>query len=228
MEMKSHNKPLLKSTILKASLIFIISFVIFLVIWTGIKNYDGVNGYYGTLITTVSSYAAAAVKNAQVVDITLDGDIVKVGFIPKKFGVAQVYKTSIDVPISNYTFNVPLTLAIMAAFFPFLSTKRIYLEAILILIFVHVLFVFTLEGEKLTKAFVSQGYEKPSDTSQVFWEFLWGFLDNMVVRFEPFLIGAYLFFFRYRTVTAKGEKGKERKGKEKENPGRARGKKSKK
>lgn len=225
--MKSLNQPFLKSAILKVALIFVLSYVIFLVLWVGVKGY-GVKGYYGTVITTISSYAVSVVKNAEVVDIVREKDIVSVGFIPKKFGLAQVYKTSIDIPISNYTFNVPLTFAIMAAFFPFLRTRRIYLEAVLILILVHIMFVFSLEGERLTKAFVSQGYEKQSDTSQVFWEFLWGFLDNMVVRFEPFLIGAYLFFFRHRAASGNTEKGKKRKGKEKAKPLRAKGKKSKK
>ena len=222
MEMKSQKKSLLKSSILKASLIFVVSYVLFLVVWLGVK------GYYGEVITTISSYAVSVVKNADVVDISREKDVVTIGFIPKKFGVSQVYKTSIDVPISNYTFNVPLTLAIMAAFFPFIRSKRLYLEALLILILVHILFVFTLEVERLTDAFVSQGYEKPSDVKKAFWEFLWGFLDNMVVRFEPFLIGAYLFFFRNREAPAKTRNGKEGKGKEKEKPAKTKGKKSKK
>ena len=126
-------------------------------------------------------------------------------------------KTTVDVPISNYTFNAPLTFAIMAAFFPFLKRKWIYLEAILILIAVHFLFVFSLEGEKLSVALHTQGYAKSGTASQIFWEFLWGFLDNMVVRFEPFLIGAYLYFFRNRKSPEEVTPGKEtkKKGKKK-------------
>ena len=220
METQLRKRLLPKGAILKAVLIFVVSFLVFLALWLAVK------GYYGTAVTTVSSYAAAAVKNAQVVDITRNDDIVQVGFIPKKFGVAQVYKTTIDVPTSNYAFNVPLTLAIMAAFFPFLRSKRVYIEAVFILVFVHFLFVFTLEGERLTDVFVSQGYEKPSAVSKVLWQFSWGFLDNMVVRFEPFLIGAYLFFFKNRVPKVKKERTKEKKGTERQRPGRSKGKRS--
>ncbi len=220
MEIQSQKKLLPKGAILKAGLIFIISFCVFLGGWLVVK------GYYGTAITTVSSYAAAAVKNAQVVDITRDKDVVKVGFIPKTYGVAQVYKTSIDVPVSNYAFNVPLTLAIMAAFFPFLRSRRVYIEALVILVFVHFLFIFTLEGERLTGVFVSQGYEKESTISNIFWQFSWGFLDNMVVRFEPFLIGAYLFFFRNRVPKVKKQKAKVAKGKDRQRSAKSKGKKS--
>lgn len=221
METQNQKKFLHRGPILKAALIFIVSFAVFLVLWLAVK------GYYGTFITTVSSYAAAAVKDAKVVDITRMDDVVQVGFIPDKFGVAQVYKTSIDVPVANYGFNVPLTLAIMAAFFPFLKSRRVYIEALAILVFVHFLFIFTLEGERLTGVFVSQGYEKESTVSTVFWQFLWGFIDNMVVRFEPFLIGAYLFFFRNRQDSVKPKKEKEKKVKESKRPQRQKGRKSK-
>jgi hypothetical protein len=201
---KEKKNPLLRSDLLKASIIFAISYITFLVVWLGIK------GYYGMVITTVASHAIALLKDLDIVSIIRDKDIVSVGFIPHKYGVT-ILKTTIDVPISNYTFNAPLTFAIMAAFFPFLKRKWIYLEAILILIVVHFLFVFSLEGEKLSAALHTQGYTKSGTASQIFWEFLWGFLDNMVVRFEPFLIGAYLYFFRNRKLPERETPAKETK-----------------
>ncbi|MCC6712258.1 MAG: hypothetical protein IT344_02750 [Candidatus Dadabacteria bacterium] len=170
-------------------MIFIISFLLFLWLWLGIK------GYYGMAVTTIASHAAAFVKNVKIVDIVRERDIVSVGFIPKKYGVT-ILKTSINVPISNYTFNAPLTFAIMAAFYPFLKRRRVYAEALLIMVAVHLLFVFSYEAHGLTSELEKQGYEKSSGAVHIFWEFLWGFLNNMVVRFEPFLIGAYLYFFR--------------------------------
>lgn len=222
METQNQKKFLSKRVILTSAAIFIVSFIVFLGGWLLIK------GYYGTAITTVSSYAAAAVKNAKVVEITRNDDVVQVGFIPDKFGVAQVYKASIDVPVANYGFNVPLTLAIMAAFFPFLKSRRVYIEALAILVLVHFLFIFTLEGERLTGVFVSQGYEKESTISKTFWQFSWGFIDNMVVRFEPFLIGAYLFFFRNRPPKLKRETAKEKKSTLRQKSGKPKGKKGRK
>jgi hypothetical protein len=66
------------------------------------------------------------------------------------------------------------------------------------LVFVHLLFVFSLEGQKVTAVLAAQGFENPGNVTHIFWEFLWGFVNNMVVRFEPFLIGAYLFLLRNR------------------------------
>jgi hypothetical protein len=207
---KENKKPLLRSDLLKASLIFIVCYIIFLIVWLGIK------GYYGMVITTIASHVIALLKDLSIVSLVRNKDIVSVGFIPLKYGVT-ILKTTVDVPISNYTFNAPLTFAIMAAFFPFLKSKWIYLEAILILIAVHFLFVFSLEGEKLSAALHTQGYAKSGTASQIFWEFLWGFLDNMVVRFEPFLIGAYLYFFRNRKSPEDAALAKEtkKKGKKK-------------
>ena len=193
---KEKKKPLFRSVLLKASLIFVVSYIIFLIIWLGIK------GYYGMAITTIASHAITLFKDVDIVSILRNKDIISVGFIPQKYGVT-ILKTTIDVPISNYTFNAPLSFAIMAAFYPFIKRKWIYLEALLILVAVHFLFVFSLEGEKLSAALETQGYAKGGAASQIFWEFLWGFIDNMVVRFEPFLIGAYLFFFRNRTAPVK-------------------------
>lgn len=217
MERKIDTNRKLSNIILKAAGIFILVYAVSLFLWAGYGPYGGIKGVYGTFITTVASYTVAPIKNAKIVDITRTGDKVSVGFIPKKYGVKTILQTTIDVPISNYSFNVPLTIAIMAAFFPFVTRKRIYADALAILVFVHLLFVFSLEGEKLTTAFTTQGYEKQSNFTQIFWEFLWGFVDNMVLRFEPFLIGAYLFFFRNRqpekketTDTAKPKRTKKK------------------
>ena len=180
---------MLRSVILKSALIFIVTYLISLGLWLGIK------GYYGMAVTTVASHAAALVKNVKIVDIVREKDIIAVGFIPKKYGVT-ILKTTIKVPISNYTFNAPLTFAIMAAFYPFLKRRRVYAEALLIMVVVHFLFVFSFEAHGLTSELEKQGYTKSSGAVHIFWEFLWGFINNMVVRFEPFLIGAYLYFFR--------------------------------
>lgn len=189
MDKENRNKPRAKSLILKALVIFVVAYLVSLGLWLGIK------GYYGMAVTTVASHAITVFKNVKIVDIVRKKDIVAVGFIPDKYGV-KILKTTLDVPISNYTFNAPLTFAIMAAFFPFLKRWRIYLEALLIMVAVHFLFVFSYEGQRLTAVLEAQGYEKSSTAAHVFWEFLWSFINNMVVRFEPFLIGAYLYFFK--------------------------------
>jgi hypothetical protein len=192
--MNTQNKtPQLRSNIIKAAVIFIVAFILILIPWLYILE-----SYYGMVIAKVATYVITFIKNVEVTEFLRDKDIITVGLIPAQTGLSRVIETTIEIPTSNYAFNIPLSLSIMAAFYPFIKSKWIYLEAIAILVFVHFLFVFSLEGEKLTKILTMHGYEDPSSFVQILWEFLWGFVDNMVLRFEPFLIGAYLFFMRNR------------------------------
>jgi len=203
MDNQNNTKQQLKSIIIKATTIFVVSFIVFLIPWLLI-----VNSYYGMVIAKIATYFISIVKDLEITEIVRNKDVISVGLIPANVGLSQVIQTIIDIPTSNYAFNVPLSLAIMATFYPFIKSKWIYLEVLVILVFVHFLFVFSLEGEKLTKILTVHGYEDPSRVTQIFWEFLWGFVDNMVVRFEPFLIGAYLFFMRNREPVKKAETAK--------------------
>ena len=200
MDSQNNSRKKLKSIIIKATVIFVVSFIVFLIPWLFI-----INSYYGMVIAKIASYFISIVKDLEITEIVRNKDIISVGLIPANAGLSQVVQTIIDIPTSNYAFNVPLSLAIMATFYPFIKSKWIYLEVLTILVFVHFLFVFSLEGEKLTQILTIHGYEEPSRVAQIFWEFLWGFVDNMVVRFEPFLIGAYLFFMRNRETAKKVE-----------------------
>ena len=195
-----NNKQQLKSVIIKATVIFVVAFVAFLIPWLFL-----INSFYGMAIAKIATYFITIIKDVEITEIVRNKDIISVGLIPAKTGLSQVIETTIDIPTSNYAFNVPLSLAIMAAFYPFIKSKWIYLEATLILVFVHILFVFSLEGYRLTQILTIHGYENPSNITIIFWEFLWGFVDNMVVRFEPFLIGAYLFFMRNKVRTKKAK-----------------------
>ncbi len=163
---------------------------------------------YGYLITAVASKGLQAVKDVKVETIRAEGDRYVVTLSPERFRSMLV----VDIPVktSTYTFNAPLTFAIMASFFiplrrrllernekrPYPALLRIYVESCLILLVVHLLFVLSLEGERLTRIMMERGYEDVGVLKLVFWQFLWGFVDNMVIRFEPFLIGAYLYFRR--------------------------------
>lgn len=195
-----NNRTQLRGTIIKAAVIFIVAFLVILIPWLLFLN-----SYYGMIIAKIATYFITIVKNVQVVEFFRNNDIITIGLIPAQQGLSQIIKTTIEIPTSNYAFNVPLSLAIMAAFYPFIKSKWIYLEAVIILVFVHFMFVFTLEGEKLTTIFAIHGYEESSRVTQIFWEFMWGFVDNMVLRFEPFLVGAYLFFMRNRVRVKKTE-----------------------
>ncbi|MGB2692057.1 MAG: hypothetical protein WBB48_05685 [Thermodesulfobacteriota bacterium] len=208
--MDNQNKKLsFKLQALISVAIFILAFLVSLVVWVYTpliftKLYlpplleSPIVSYYGELIAQIATYIITFIKDVQIIEIIRNNENISIGLIPANTGLTEVIKTTIDVSTSNYAFNVPLSLAIMAAFYPFLQSKWIYLEALAILIIVHILFVFSLEGYRLTQILTLHGYEEPNSVTQIFWEFLWGFVDNMVVRFEPFLIGAYLFLMRNR------------------------------
>lgn len=183
-------KPFPKLLILKTILIFLASYFILLIAWIQVKD------TYGYVITFVGSEFVAELKDAKLEEISQEKGIIQATFSPlkNKSGIL------IDVPIktSSYTFNAPLTLAIMASLYPFIRRRtRAYAEAILILLIVHFLFVFSLEAKQLTEIFMDRGIERISIPRLSVYQFLWGFTDNMVIRFEPFLIGFYM-FIRFR------------------------------
>ncbi|RMG01052.1 MAG: hypothetical protein D6726_10330 [Nitrospirae bacterium] len=189
-----------KGRLLAPVLVFLFAYLFSLFFWIQVKD------DYGFIITHISSWGLEKVKDVKIEGIKKkDGEYV-VTISPERFKSMLV----VDVPVktSTYTFNAPLTFSIIAAFFLPLRRRfaeqkrkdintrilRIYLETVGILIFVHILFVFSLEGERLTGIMMTRGYEDVGVLKLGFWQFLWGFVDNMVIRFEPFLIGAYLYF----------------------------------
>ncbi len=103
-----------------------------------------------------------------------------------------------NVNYEHFTFNIPITVGILAAFYPFIRKKRVYVEVAVLLVSIHIVYVFFFEGLKLSDALLKSGYEKPNEAKLIFWQYSEGFFKSMVLRFEPFLIGAYLYFSRTR------------------------------
>ncbi len=182
-------KQSLKATI-RTVAVFIISYIVFLVLWIQIKD------YYGYAVAYTGAKLVMFVKDVNIEEMRRpQRDTIEVTFSP-----LRDYNMLIDLPVrtSSYTFNAPLTFAIMATLFPFLRRRRrAYLEALLILLSVHLLYVFSLYAEGLTNILIERRLEKPGLHRVILYQFLWQFTDNMVIRFEPFLIGFYM-FIRFR------------------------------
>jgi len=189
--LKAVKKHLLKPSLLKSLLIFILSYLLFLLLWLLVKD------YYAMPITSIASYLVILIKNVSINSIEMKEDLIAVGFIPHRYGLLDNILIVIDVK-NVYTFNVPLTLAVMAAFYPYVHRKRVYLEVLLILVFIHILFVFTFEAQRLSYSMMDKGFEKMSGTKLSLWNFFHSFVGSMVIRFESFLIGVYLYFSRNR------------------------------
>ncbi len=191
--------PLKKQTskriVLKTVLIFLGSYLIFLILWIQVKD------YYGYTVTFIISELMPLIKDVHFEEMREEKDIFEVSFSrPVKRQGDRIINILIKIRVktSNYTFNVPLTFGIMAALFPFIRKRRkAYGEALFILFGVHLLYVFSQEAFGLTKVFVQAGLDAANKPRQLAYLFLWEFTDNMVIRFEPFLIGFYI-FIRFR------------------------------
>jgi len=186
-------RPPLKE-ILRTVSVFVISYLLFLILWLQVKD------PYGIIITTIASKTVTVIKDVRYEYLTDNGGVIEVTFSPLRRGEDIL----IDIPVktSSYTFNAPLTMAIMAGLYPYLRKRlQAYSEALLILFIIHLLYVFSLEANELTGVFVTRGAESINKLRLLAYQFLWGFTDNMLMRFEPFLIGFYL-FIRFRRQQA--------------------------
>ena len=173
------------SVVLRTALIFLASYVLFLFVWIQVKD------YYGTGVTVAASKLLTLVKDVSYEGVTRVGEAIEVTFSP-----LSRRDMLVDIPVntSSYTFNAPLTLSLMATLWLFIGKKgKAYSEALLILLGVHLLYVFSLEWKTLTEILMQWGIDRENNLPLFFSQFLWGFTDNMVIRFEPFLIGFYMF-----------------------------------
>ena len=174
-----------KRVVLRAVLIFLVSYALFLFVWIQVKD------YYGTTLTLTASKLLTLVKDVSYEGVTPVGAAIEVTFSP-----LSRRDMLVDIPVntSSYTFNAPLTLSLMATLWLFIGKKgKAYSEALLILLGVHLLYVFSLEWKTLTEILMQRGIDQKNNLPLFFSQFLWGFTDNMVIRFEPFLIGFYMF-----------------------------------
>lgn len=179
-----------KARVLTAVLLFIVSYLIFLLLWIQVKD------YYGKAVTHAVSQVMTVVTDVSYEGISQSGGVIQATFAPLR----HKSQLLLDIPVktSSYTFNMPLTIAIISALGPFIAKRgRAYTEAMLILLMVHLLYVFSLQAKELTETFIRLGYESTNRPRLFLFQFLWTFTDNMVIRFEPFLIGFYV-FVRFR------------------------------
>jgi hypothetical protein len=187
---RASKKPTSKGIILRTVLIFLISYFFFLILWIQVKD------NYGYAVTYIASKLMTLIKDVRFEEMRKEKPMILATFSP----VGQMTNLLIDIPVktSSYTFNAPLTFGIMAALFPFIKRRgRAYAEALLILFGVHLLYVFSLEANSLTTVFIDKGLDVVSEPRLFAYQFLWEFTNNMVIRFEPFLIGFYM-FIRFR------------------------------
>jgi hypothetical protein len=179
-------KKLFSRKLLISLLIFIVSYILFLMLWLNIVD------YYGKGVLNIASNTTALVKNVdfEKIKVKKNGQLGAQFLIRHKKGVRII----INFDFSTITFNAPLTFAIMATLCLFIKNrKRAYSEALLILFLIHFLYVFTSETGRLSYIMAKNHLETASEFQLFVWQYLWGFIDSMIIRFEPFLIGFYIY-----------------------------------
>ncbi len=188
--------------------IFVVAYVCFLVIWIQAKS------YYGRALTGLAAPLAGMTAGFRITESHHGDDIAALHFTRPVMTRKGMGDVDIDLKIStsNYTFNVPLTLALVASLFPFFRwRKRYLLEAMSLLVCVHLLYIYSYCVFQLYYQMSQKGVETPSAPVRYFLEFTWAFTDNMIIRFEPFLISIYLWLRnarRQRTVKTKKGRAK--------------------
>ena len=186
---RTRKKPISKKAIFQAILVFLCSYLIFLILWIQIKD------RYGYIVSMIASEMVSVVKDVELEEIKEEKGIVQATFSPERM---RDLLLDLLIKVNSFTFNVPLTLGILAALFPFVRKRwSAYAQALLILFGVHLLYVFSFEANSLTTTLIQRGLEAVSKPRMFVYQFLWEFTNNMVIRFEPFLIGFYV-FIRFR------------------------------
>jgi hypothetical protein len=179
-----------ESRILKAVIVFLASYLILSVVWLQIKD------VYGYGIAFVASKFIAGLKDAGLEEITKVSNLITATFSSVKGG--NLIMIDVQVQTFAFTFNVPIIVSMLASLYPFLKRrKRAYVEALLILLLIHILYVFSLGMVQLTNTFTIKGIETESVLRLFIYEFLWAVTSFASVSFAPFLIVIYT-FVRFR------------------------------
>jgi hypothetical protein len=191
---------------LRAAALFLVSYGVFVAVW--IKA----GGCYGLAVASAGGYLVSYVKDVEVVSVKAENGAVTIEFVPARSLPGP--ESKLTLPTSSYTFNVPVTFAILAALYPSLrklsrknaETKKnktltvafLLISAIAILLFIHLFYVFTFYGDKISTGLIEQGYKTHGyETVERQRAFLWhlGFFisESFLIRFEPFIVGFYAY-----------------------------------
>ena len=180
-----------KNSVIWGIAIFCIIYVVVLILWIHVKP------HYGTMLTYVGSRLSAWSAGAGVEEVRHGNEVATITFA---YPVVMKHERGdilldVKIAVSKYSFNVPLTFALLAGLFPLFRWRiRSLIEACFILLFIHLLYISFFCSLQLFYHLAQAGVKISSRPVQFFLQFMWAFLDNMIIRFEPFLVAVYLWF----------------------------------
>lgn len=195
--------PIKPGFIIRTILIFAVVYVPVLVSWIVLKQ------YYTWPVACSGAGLAAMTLDADIDACTKVGQGIKVLFTRYLVTPAGVFPahSGIIIDDNQYTFNVPISLAMLIVTAMILRiTWSAWTKALAALVIGHLMYVYACVLNQLqsyripaaTKEIVSS----PSIAIQLFWDFC----HTMLIRFEPFLILSVLIFFHLAN-TAKRRNG---------------------
>jgi hypothetical protein len=172
-----------------AVLAFMIGYPLCLVSWIQLRP------YYAKPLVRVGAELSALTIGGQVDEFSLEAGVATVSLsavLATPRGVADLVVDG-KLKTDNYTFNVPLTVALLvSAWWIFRWPWHAYLEASLLITGGHLLYVYSYLCLHFLGTLVKLGAVSANLFRDTFWQFLWAFTDNLLIRFEPFLIPVIL------------------------------------
>lgn len=208
----------LRNRIILAALTFMVVYIFSLILWIQVKP------YYGYVLTQVGTRLAAWSTGVRVRSIELEKGVIPVclaGPVLTEKGLGELI-VELKIDASHFSYNVPLTIALVAGLLFFFRWRKRYLtEIIVLLVFVHLLYIYFFCTLQVFYNLWQSDVRGHSDFVQLFLEFMWTFTQNLVIPFEPFLVASYLWLRgrqnnpsdtkqRFVSKKKKGKKSKKR------------------
>ena len=197
----------LRNKILLAVLTFLVVYIFSLILWIQVKP------YYGYVLTQVGTRLAAWSTGLRVRSIGLEEEGISVCFagpVLTEKGLGELI-VELKIVVSSFTYNVPLTIALVAGLLPFFKWRKRYLaEIVILLLFVHLLYIYLFCTLQVFYKLWLSNAGGHSDSVQLFLEFMWTFTQNLVIPFEPFLVAVYLWLRGRESSGSDSPDGKQR------------------
>jgi hypothetical protein len=176
----SNSRPLLK-----ASLIFVISWLLFVALWVRI------NDRYCMELTKIATFLTTKVERVDLITLEMKSNTIVAELRPQRAG-ARILIYNYHLP-GLLSFTAPLTLAMIAAFWPFMKRKLVCIEALVILLIANTLVIFCQEADQVSFGMMQLGYSPISSFTDHVGNILSLFMTFMGTYLTPFLIGVILY-----------------------------------
>ncbi len=169
--------------------VFFISYLALLLLWVQAKP------YYGNFLAHVGAQLSAWTTGSRLAAVRQESEIAEISFLhyaTTRDGSGDVM-LKVRISVSNYSFNVPLTFALIAGLLMVFHWRAgSILESCLILMAIHLAYIYFYCTLQIFYQLAMGHVMAPAKWVQFLLQFLWSFTDNLIIRFEPFLIAVYL------------------------------------